>query len=160
MENKELETKRHSCRACNGSGRAAVVPTAPSWASAPPWKTAFITILTVPTLSRPRDLKTIETKMKELIKARIPFECKPMSKAEAKELLKNAAKPISWNFWKNCRTAKLPFIPRGILWDLCRGPHVEHTGKINNFKLSSIAGAYWRGGRKAPHAATHLRPLL
>ena len=34
--------------------------------------------------------------------------------------------------------------------DLCRGPHVEHTGKINSFKLTTIAGAYWRGDEKRP----------
>ena len=42
--------------------------------------------------------------------------------------------------------------------DLCRGPHVEHTGKINPsaVKLMSVAGAYWRGDEKNTHAATYV----
>ena len=98
----------------------------------------------------PEDLKTIETKMKELIKARIPFECKQMSKAEAKEFFEKRGETYKLELIEELNDGEITVYFTGDYADLCRGPHVEHTGKINNFKLSAIAGAYWRGDEKRP----------
>ena len=98
----------------------------------------------------PEDLKKIETKMKEIIKARQPFERKEMSKAEAKEFFTKRGETYKLELLEELEDGTITVYVNGDYADLCRGPHLEHTGKITNFKLSAIAGAYWRGDEKRP----------
>lgn len=93
---------------------------------------------------KPEDLEKIEQKMKEIIKAKLPFERKELSKTEALLTFKN-------NKFKTELVKDLPdgekitVYSQGGFTDLCRGPHIPHTGKIEAFKLTKIAGAYWKG---------------
>ena len=98
----------------------------------------------------PEDLKTIETKMKEIIKARQPFERKEMSKAEAKAFFTERGETYKLELLEELEDGSISVYINGDYADLCRGPHVEHTGKVNSFKLTTIAGAYWRGDEKRP----------
>ena len=149
MENKELETKRHSCAHVMASAVQQLFP-GTKLGIGPAVENGFYYDFDCPHAFTPEDLKTIETKMKELIKARIPFECKPMSKAEAKELFEKRGETYKLELLEELPDGEITVYTTGDFVDLCRGPHVEHTGKINNFKLSSIAGAYWRGDEKRP----------
>ncbi|MBR0458082.1 MAG: threonine--tRNA ligase [Victivallales bacterium] len=99
----------------------------------------------------PEDLKEIEKGMKKMLGQRVPFVRKEVSRQEAHDLF--AAKGQSF---KLERLADIPegetvsLYELGDYVDLCRGPHVEHTGHIGAVKLLSIAGSYFRGDEKNP----------
>jgi threonyl-tRNA synthetase len=98
----------------------------------------------------PEDLKTIDARMKEIIKARHPFVCRGMSKAEAAKFFKEKGEDFKLELIADLPGDEVSVYTSGSFTDLCRGPHIEHTGLINNFKLTHIAGAYWRGDEKRP----------
>lgn len=97
----------------------------------------------------PEDLKAIEKAMKKLIGRKLPFERFELSRPEAEAMLKEAGQP-----YKLERLADIPddatisFYKTGDFVDLCRGPHVEHSGQIGAIKLQSVAGSYFRGDEK------------
>ncbi|MCK4859937.1 MAG: threonine--tRNA ligase, partial [Candidatus Omnitrophica bacterium] len=98
----------------------------------------------------PEDLPKIEKRMRELIKQNIKFEKKIVSKAEAKKLFKN--QPYKLELIKELKTKNATIYKSGDFVDLCAGPHVKSTKETNpdGFKLTKIAGAYWRGDEKNP----------
>ncbi|MDR1123933.1 MAG: threonine--tRNA ligase, partial [Elusimicrobiota bacterium] len=98
----------------------------------------------------PEDLKTIEDKMKEIIKAKQPFACKTLKKAEAAKFFAENGEDFKVELIGELPGDEVSLYTNGGFTDLCRGPHIEHTGLINNFKLTHIAGAYWRGDEKRP----------
>ncbi|WP_421907387.1 threonine--tRNA ligase [Mameliella sp.] len=95
----------------------------------------------------PEDLPVIEKKMREIIKARRPFTCEEWTRDQAQAHFEAAGETY--------KLALLDAIPEGEPvtiyrqgdWlDLCRGPHMRHTGDAGSaFKLTHVAGAYWRG---------------
>lgn len=115
-----------------------------------------------------KDLPKIEKKMEELKKKKLKFIKKEISPTKAKKIFKNqlfklelieelASETVSQRDTKkktaklpNCQTAKLSLYQTGDFVDLCKGPHVSDTSKIGQFKLLSIAGAYWKGDEKNP----------
>jgi threonyl-tRNA synthetase len=99
----------------------------------------------------PEDLPEIETRMKKLVKAKQPFERDEASIDEARKIFAN--QPYKLELIDDIAAAgddKVIIYRQGNFTDLCRGPHVEHTGRIGSFKLRSIAGAYWRGDEHRP----------
>ena len=120
------------------------------------------------------DFEKIEAEMKKVIEAKQPFERteKPIDDAIAwakeagqpyKEELLNDLKRAGTTVAKDLDTAELgletdgdskveavSFYTNGDFCDLCRGPHVEHTGLVGAFKLMRVAGAYWRGKETNP----------
>ena len=97
------------------------------------------------------DLEKIEAEMENIVKAKIPFVRKELTRAEAEALLKSKDQPFKLE-----RLADIPgdetitFYECGDFVDLCRGPHVENTGDVGAFKLMSVAGSYFRGNEKNP----------
>ncbi|MFH1671508.1 MAG: threonine--tRNA ligase [Candidatus Portnoybacteria bacterium] len=93
-----------------------------------------------------KDLPRIEKKMKELVKKDLKFERKEVSKVEAKKIFKN--QPYKLDLIKDLK--KITIYKTGNFTDLCQGPHVKSTKEINPeaFKLTKIAGAYWKGDEK------------
>jgi threonyl-tRNA synthetase len=91
----------------------------------------------------PEDLPIIEKKMGEIVKADLPFKHREISKKEAKKLFGN--QPYKLELLEDINDDKVGIYEQGKFIDLCRGPHVKTTGEIMAFKLTSIAGAYWRG---------------
>ncbi len=95
------------------------------------------------------DLKTIEKQMKKMIGRKLPFERFELSRAEAEKMLREAGQE-----YKLERLSDIPegeaisFYRSGDFVDLCRGPHVDHSGSIGAVKLQSIAGSYFRGDEK------------
>ena len=89
------------------------------------------------------DLKTIEKKMKELVKKKIPIEKYTISKAEAIEKFKND--DLKQAVLKNIPSEEVSIYRQGEFEDLCRGPHVPSTRLLHNFKLTRVAGAYLGG---------------
>jgi len=95
-----------------------------------------------------KDLEKIELKMKELAKSRNPFIRKEVSKADAIAYFTEKNDPYKLELLENLEDGSITFYTQGGFTDLCRGPHIPDTGFIKAVKLTSIAGAYWRGDEK------------
>lgn len=96
----------------------------------------------------PDDLPVIEQKMGEIIKADLPFIHKELTKEEARQLF--ASQPYKLELIDEIPDDKVGIYEQGAFVDLCRGPHVNTTREIKAFKLTNIAGAYWRGNERFP----------
>jgi len=94
------------------------------------------------------DLPTIENKMAEIIDANLPFTREEMSKEAARRLF--ATQPYKLELIDELADATVTIYKQGSFIDLCRGPHVASTGEVKAFKLTHVAGAYWRGDEKRP----------
>ena len=88
------------------------------------------------------DLSTIETEMKKIIKAKSTFERRVVSKEEALKVF--ADNPFKLELINELSDQEISLYQNGGFIDLCRGPHIPHTGMIKGFKLLKISGAYWR----------------
>lgn len=91
------------------------------------------------------DLTKIEDEMKKIVKENFPSIRKEVSKNEAKEIFKNDPYKLELIEEHNEDEGGLTIYTQGEYTDLCRGPHVPSTGRIQVFKLLNVAGAYWRG---------------
>jgi len=91
------------------------------------------------------DLSKIEKAMKKIVKGKHPFEKKDISKTEALELFKTQEFKIKALEGLLKDEDSVSIYTQNGFTDLCRGPHIEHTGQIGAFKIERIAGAYWLG---------------
>lgn len=96
------------------------------------------------------DLALVEKEMEEIIKAKTPFVRKAISKDEALKMFKAANQPFKLELIEELADQTITIFSQGSFVDLCRGPHVQDSGAVKNFKLLSVAGAYWRGDEKRP----------
>lgn len=94
------------------------------------------------------DFSAIEAEMRNLVNARLPFERVVISKAEATEIFSAIGETYKLELIDNIASENVSLYKCGDFTDLCRGPHVPHTGFLSVFKLMSTAGAYWRGDEK------------
>ncbi len=94
------------------------------------------------------DLAAIEAKMKELAKSKSAYTRKEVSKADAIAYFTEKDDPYKLELIDGLEDGQITFYTQGNFTDLCRGPHIPHTGHIKAIKLNSIAGAYWRGNEK------------
>jgi len=93
------------------------------------------------------DLKAIEKEMSRIVKQNLKLERFTLPRAEALELMKD--EPYKVELINDLpEDAELSFYKQGDFTDLCAGPHVQTTGKVKAIKLTSVAGAYWRGSEK------------
>ena len=95
-----------------------------------------------------KDLPKIESKMKELAKAKNEYLRKEISKEEAVAYFNTKADPYKLELLEGLEDGGITFYTQGAFTDLCRGPHIPHTGFIKAVKLTAVAGAYWRGDEK------------
>jgi threonyl-tRNA synthetase len=94
----------------------------------------------------PEDLAAIETRMAELAKADQPVSRRVMGRDEAVAFFKNLGEHYKAEIIASIPAAEeISLYGQGDWVDLCRGPHVPSTGKLRAFKLTKVAGAYWRG---------------
>jgi threonyl-tRNA synthetase len=96
----------------------------------------------------PDDLPLIEERMRCIVAADLPFGHRTVTKAEARAVF--ADQPYKLELLEDLDEGTVSLYSQGGFTDLCRGPHVDSTGKIGAFKLTRIAGAYWRGDEKRP----------
>ena len=103
----------------------------------------------------PADLPKIEERMKKIIAQNISFTKQMISKEKAKEIFKE--QPYKLELLDELDEGKISIYESGKFTDLCRGPHIESTLQLrsgqakeisDSFKLTKIAGAYWRGSEK------------
>ncbi|MDI3094896.1 threonine--tRNA ligase [Priestia megaterium] len=94
----------------------------------------------------PEDLGKIEKEMKKIVNSNIEIERKEVSREEAIQLFKEFGDELKLELIDAIPAGeKVTIYQQGEFFDLCRGVHVPSTGKIKEFKLLSVAGAYWRG---------------
>jgi len=97
----------------------------------------------------PDNLKIIEKEMINIINKHFPIERIVMSKQEAIDILKEQNQHYKLELLENIPEGEeITFYKQAEFMDLCKGPHLEHTGKIRAFKLQKVSGAYWRGDEK------------
>jgi len=91
------------------------------------------------------DLGKLEAKMKELAKQNLQFSRKEISKDEAVAYFTEKGDEYKLDLLQGLEDGSITFYTQGNFTDLCRGPHIPHTGFIKAIKLTNIAGAYWKG---------------
>ena len=94
------------------------------------------------------DLLSLEKKMNELAKQKNPYLRKAMPKADAIQYFTEKGDEYKLDLLNNLIDGEITFYTQGGFTDLCRGPHIPNTGFIKAIKLTSIAGAYWKGDEK------------
>lgn len=94
------------------------------------------------------DLVALEKKMNELAKTNSSYLRKEIPKAEAVAYFTEKGDEYKLDLLQNLNDGEITFYTQGNFTDLCRGPHIPHTGFIKAIKLMSIAGAYWKGDEK------------
>ncbi len=96
----------------------------------------------------PEDLEKIEAEMRKIVKENYPFKRKVLPKEEAIKLFTELNQPYKLEIISEIPDDTVSIYTQGDFTDLCRGPHIPSTGYLKNFKLLSVAGAYWRGDEK------------
>jgi threonyl-tRNA synthetase len=94
------------------------------------------------------DFPKIEAEIKKIIKEKLPVKRREVIKAEALEFYKD--EPYKLEMLSNLEDGTISFYEQGEFTDLCRGPHVPHTGFAKNIKLIKVSGAYWRADPSKP----------
>lgn len=95
-----------------------------------------------------KDFAAVEKKMLDLAKSKSPFTRTTMSKAEATAYFAEKGDEYKLDLLEGLEDGTITFYTQGNFTDLCRGPHIPHTGFIKAAKVMSIAGAYWKGDEK------------
>ncbi len=94
------------------------------------------------------DLEKIESEMNKIVKEDLPIIREEISRKEAIEFFKKHGDMYKVEILSELDAEIVSLYRQGDYVDLCRGPHMPSTGKLKVFKLTSIAGAYWRGDTK------------
>lgn len=143
----KLETMRHSAAHVMAEAVKSIFPDA-KFGIGPAIEDGFYYDFELPRPLTPDDLPAIEEKMRQIVKSAASFTCKTAEKAEAMKIF--AAQPYKLELIEELPDDTVSIYEQGDFTDLCRGPHVASTGEIKAFKLTGIAGAYWRGDETRP----------
>ncbi|HLF24957.1 MAG TPA: threonine--tRNA ligase [Anaerolineae bacterium] len=160
-EDSALYKIRHSAAHIMAQAVMEMFPGEAKIAIGPPIENGFYYDFDLPRSLTQEDLAAIETRMREIVAEDQPFTRKEVGAAEARAQFKD--QPYKLELIEGLEQGNLDeygnplqekpvisFYIDGPFVDLCRGPHVERTGRVNPaaFKLLNIAGAYWRGDEK------------
>ncbi len=156
----ELYRIRHSAAHVMAQAVVEMFPEA-KYTIGPPVENGFYYDFDLPRTLTPEDLQKLEKRMRQIIAGRHKFERKALTADEARELFKDQPYKLElidgleqggFDEYGNPLDEKpeISIYVHDNFTDLCRGPHVEHTGQINPsaVKLMNVAGAYWRGDEK------------
>ncbi|MBP8645731.1 MAG: threonine--tRNA ligase [Syntrophobacteraceae bacterium] len=94
------------------------------------------------------DLERIEARMAEIVSARLEFERTEMPRQEAIRFFQERGEPYKAELLESFQDQTVSLYRQGDFVDLCRGPHIPHSGLLKAYKLTSVAGAYWRGDER------------
>jgi threonyl-tRNA synthetase len=148
MEQFDLDTLRHSTAHVMAHAVRNLFPNA-RIAIGPAIEDGFYYDFDVPEPFSTEDLDRITAEMRRIIDSRSPFVRREITREEAMELFRD--EPYKMELISEIPEGEpITVYEEGGFVDLCRGPHLEHTGQIKAFKLLSVAGAYWRGNEKNP----------
>ena len=154
MKAPSIETKRHSLSHILAQAVLDMFPDA-KLAIGPDIDNGFYYDFDLPRTLIPEDLPILEKKMKHIIKQNQPFEKYAEPIEDAIKFLKATEQDYKIEMAADLKEEgekEVNFYKNGQFVDMCKGPHVESTGKIQigTFKLDKIAGAYWKGDEKRP----------
>ncbi len=97
------------------------------------------------------DLKAIEKEMKRIVKEKLPIRRRELKREEAEDLFRKRGETYKLELISELPEGEIiSCYEQGDFIDLCTGPHLPHTGLVRAFKLTSLAGAYWRGNERNP----------
>ncbi len=146
----QLEIKRHSLAHILATAVLEMFPEA-KFGVGPNIENGFYYDFDLPRTLIPEDLPILEKKMKEIIKKNLQFEKQVVNHDKAIELYEKAGQDYKVEILKDeAKDEEVSLYKTGEFVDLCKGPHLDSTGEIDftSFKLTKIAGAYWRGDEK------------
>ncbi|MBE7078844.1 MAG: threonine--tRNA ligase [Clostridiales bacterium] len=146
LKDKEgLQVYRHTCAHVLAQALKTIYPTC-KLSIGPVIENGFYYDIDFVTPITQSDLAKIESEMQKIIKSNLPIERFTLPKEEAIALMKEYSENYKVELIEELPEGEIiSFYKQGNFTDLCRGPHLPSTGKIKAFKLTSIAGAYWRG---------------
>ncbi len=101
----------------------------------------------------PEDLEKIEARMNEIVRQALPVTRQEIAISEALEYFSSLGEEYKQELLQDLRASgeeTVSLYSQGDFTDLCRGPHLPDTGKIKAFRLTHLAGAYWKGDEKRP----------
>jgi len=142
-----LYRMRHSAAHIMAEAVLELFPEA-QFAIGPPIEHGFYYDFLLPRALTPDDLPEIERRMRARMESDVPFERSEMTREEA--LRHFSGQPFKVELIEGIEDESVSLYKQGAFLDLCEGPHVERTGNVPPFKLTSVAGAYWRGDEKRP----------
>lgn len=143
-----LKIYRHTCAHVLAQAVKTVFPTC-SLAIGPVIENGFYYDIDFKTPITQDDLSTIEAEMQKIIKSDLPVERFTLPRKDAVKLVKKYSESYKAELIEDLPDGEeISFYKQGAFIDLCKGPHLPSTGKIKAFKLTSLAGAYWRGDSK------------
>lgn len=116
----------------------------------PPIKNGFYYDMMLPRSLTPDDLEEIERRMREIVKSGLQFDRENWDKPKALEFFGSRNQSFKTELINGIPGDTVSTYTIGDFTDLCAGPHVRRTSECKHFKLTSIAGAYWRGSEKNP----------
>lgn len=94
------------------------------------------------------DLRKLETRMNELARQGNAYVRQTISKDDAVRYFSDKGDEYKLDLLQGLNDGEITFYTQGAFTDLCRGPHIPHTGLIKAIKLTSLAGAYWKGDER------------
>ncbi len=147
INNNNLEAMRHSAAHIMAEAVLEIFPDA-KLGIGPAIDNGFYYDFDLPRSLTPEDLPVITAKMESIIKKDSPFLQSAITRDEAKCMF--AKQPYKLELIDEIPDDTLSIYSNGEFSDLCRGPHVRSTGDVKAFKLTGIAGAYWRGSEDRP----------
>ncbi len=145
--NSKLDPLRHSASHILAEAVLEMFPEA-KLAIGPTIENGFYYDFELPRTLIPEDLPLLEKKMRKIIKQNSKFEKYTEPKEKAIEFYQKLKQPYKIELIKELTEKTATFYKNGNFVDLCKGPHLKSTGEIKAFKLTKIAGAYWRGNNK------------
>ena len=101
----------------------------------------------------PEDLEKIEARMNEIVKQALPITRQEMPISDAMDFFQKQGEEYKLELLKDLKAegeSTVSLYSQGEFTDLCRGPHLPDTGKLKAFRLTHLAGAYWKGDEKRP----------
>ncbi|MFH2136673.1 MAG: threonine--tRNA ligase [Patescibacteria group bacterium] len=159
MSKEKLEMMRHSAAHVLAAAVLELYPTA-KFGVGPVVENGFYYDFELGKNLTTADLPKIESKMREIIKRSLPFERQELSRDEAIKLFEQFKQPYKLELLREGTVGeegkmeslgeRVTIYKTGKFTDLCRGPHVPTTKAIGAFKLTTVAGAYWRGDENKP----------
>ncbi len=146
MKDKEgLQVYRHTCAHVLAQALKTIYPTC-KLSIGPVIENGFYYDVDFVTPITQADLQKVEVEMAKIIKSNLPVERFTLPREEAIALMEEYDEKYKVELIQDLPEGEIiSFYKQGDFTDLCRGPHLPSTGKIKAFKLTSIAGAYWRG---------------
>ena len=146
LKDKEgLHIYRHTCAHVLAQALKTIYPTC-KLAIGPVIENGFYYDIDFVTPITKEDLAKIEAEMQKIIKSNLPVERFTLPREEAIRLMEEYDEKYKVQLIEDLPEGEeISFYKQGSFTDLCRGPHLPSTGKIKAFRLTGIAGAYWRG---------------